>query len=46
MGAFVRNERTKLTATYLNGLAIAILAVGALAPVIMRFDFGCTTFGS
>jgi hypothetical protein len=34
MGAFVRNERTKLTATYLNGLAIAILAVGALAPVI------------
>ena len=34
MGKLVRNERTKLTATYLNGLAIAVFAVGALAPSI------------
>ena len=33
MGALVRNERTKLTATYLNGLAIAVIAVGGIAPV-------------
>ena len=30
----VDNERIKLTATYLNGLAIAIFAVGGLAPVV------------
>ena len=29
----VRNERLKARATYLNGLAVAILAVGALAPI-------------
>ena len=34
MGSLVRNERTKLTATYFNGVAIAIFAVGALAPSI------------
>lgn len=28
----VRNERLKLSATYLNGVAIAILAVGGFAP--------------
>ncbi len=28
----VHNERTKLTATFLNGLAVAIFAVGGLAP--------------
>lgn len=27
-------ERTKLTATYLNGLAIAAAAVGGLAPAV------------
>ena len=31
--SLVHNERTKLTATYLNGLAIALFAVGGLAPV-------------
>jgi hypothetical protein len=31
--SLVRNEQTKLTATYLNGLAIALFAVGGLAPV-------------
>ncbi len=34
MGKLVRNERTKLTATYFNGVAIAVFAVGALAPMI------------
>lgn len=33
-GLLVRNEQAKLTATYLNGLAIAIFAVGALAPLV------------
>jgi uncharacterized membrane protein YfcA len=30
----VHNERLKITATFLNGLAIAIFAVGGLAPAI------------
>jgi len=30
----VRNERLKLAATYLNGLAIALFAVGSVGPVI------------
>ena len=30
----VANERAKLTATYVNGLAIAIFAVGGFAPFI------------
>ncbi len=30
----VENEQVKLTATYLNGLAIAIFAVGGLAPLV------------
>ncbi|WP_264046869.1 amino acid transporter protein [Methylobacterium flocculans] len=29
----VANERAKLSATYLNGLAVAVFAVGGLAPV-------------
>jgi predicted membrane channel-forming protein YqfA (hemolysin III family) len=29
----VHNERTKLAATYMNGVAIAAVAVGGLAPV-------------
>jgi hypothetical protein len=29
----VRNEKAKLTATYVNGLGIAIFAVGSLAPL-------------
>jgi hypothetical protein len=32
--SLVHNERVKLTATYLNGLAIAVFAVGGLAPVV------------
>lgn len=30
----IRNERLKLLANYLNGLAIATFAVGGLAPLI------------
>lgn len=29
----IRNEQTKLLATYLNGLGVAVFAVGSLAPV-------------
>ena len=29
----IRNERLKLFATYLNGLAIALFALGGLAPI-------------
>lgn len=32
----VRNERAKLTATYVNGLGIALFAVGGLAPLFSR----------
>lgn len=28
----VHNEKTKLSATYMNGVAVAVLAVGGLAP--------------
>lgn len=31
--SLVNNERVKLTATYLNGVAIAVFAVGTLAPL-------------
>ena len=30
----VHNEHVKLTATYLNGSAIAILAIGGFAPIV------------
>lgn len=32
-----QNERAKLSATYLNGVAIAVLAVGGLAPLAADF---------
>lgn len=32
--SLVGNERTKLTATYLNGVAIAIFAIGSFAPLV------------
>jgi hypothetical protein len=34
MAANAREERIKLTATYLNGLAIAVMAVGGFAPLV------------
>lgn len=30
----IANERAKLTATYLNGIAIAVFAVGGFAPFV------------
>lgn len=32
--SLIHNERTKLTATWLNGLATAAVAVGSIAPSI------------
>jgi VIT1/CCC1 family predicted Fe2+/Mn2+ transporter len=37
--SLISNEQTKLTATYLNGLAIALFAVGGLAP-LFSYTFG------
>lgn len=34
MSSTVHNERLKLTATYLNGLYVAIFAVGGFAPIL------------
>jgi len=31
LNKLIRNERTKLTATFINGIAIAVLGVGVLA---------------
>jgi hypothetical protein len=36
----IANERAKLTATYVNGMAIAIFAVGGLAPIFSVFLSG------
>lgn len=34
----IRNERAKLTATWVNGLAIASVAVGGIAPTVAIFS--------
>lgn len=34
MGDLAHNQRLKLTATYVNGLALAVIAVGGFAPII------------
>jgi VIT1/CCC1 family predicted Fe2+/Mn2+ transporter len=34
----IHNERVKLGATWLNGLSIAVFAVGGFAPVISGFS--------
>jgi hypothetical protein len=41
----VHNEQAKLTATYLNGIAIAVMVVGVLAPVASQLlaSTGATT---
>jgi len=36
----IGNERTKMTATYLNGSAVAVRAVGGLAPVVSAANTG------
>ena len=33
-GKLVDNERIKLSATYLNGIAIALMTAGVLAPLV------------
>lgn len=44
--SLVHNERTKLTATYLNGIAIALFAVGSLGSLFagLNSPSGVTTF--
>lgn len=34
--ALIANERAKLTATYVNGVAVAVLAVGGLSPAFAQ----------
>jgi hypothetical protein len=34
----IYNERIKLFATFLNGLGVAVFAVGGLAPLISSFN--------
>jgi hypothetical protein len=44
--SLVGNERTKLTATYLNGVAIAVFAIGSFAPLVsLAFVGSATTSG-
>ncbi len=42
--SLIHNERIKLLATYLNGLAIAVFAVGALAPIFSNL-YGSSSGG-
>ena len=40
----VQNERTKLTATWLNGVAIASIVAGVVTPLAaLTFGFGSTS---
>lgn len=41
----IRNEQTKLTATFLNGIATAIFAVGGVAPMISSLNGGIAPRG-
>jgi VIT1/CCC1 family predicted Fe2+/Mn2+ transporter len=41
----VHNERTKLTATWVNAVAVAVVATGAIAPVA-AVAFGLPTLGT
>ena len=38
--SLVKNEQAKLTATYLNGLAIALFALGIFAPLFSSLYSG------
>lgn len=38
MSPLIRNERTKLTATFINGIAIAVFAVGGLTQAVKGVD--------
>jgi hypothetical protein len=37
MNQLVQNEQRKLTATFLNGIAVALFAVGGLAQLLSAF---------
>lgn len=39
-GKGAHNERVKLTATWLNGLSIAVFAIGVAAPVLPALSAG------
>jgi hypothetical protein len=41
--SLIHNEQTKLTATYLNGLAIAVAAIGGLQPLVSEMPWGSST---
>jgi hypothetical protein len=41
----VRNERLKISATYVNGIAIAVMAIGCFAPVISVAQSGQVALG-
>jgi hypothetical protein len=45
MIALIHNERTKLTATWVNALAVAVVATGVVAPVA-AVVFGLPTLGT
>lgn len=34
----IKNEQVKLSATYANGLALAIFVVGALTPIVNQLE--------
>lgn len=42
----VHNERVKLTATYMNGMAIALVAIGGFAPLVSLASGGPANFGA
>jgi hypothetical protein len=42
--SLVQNEQTKLIATYLNGIAIALFGIGGLAPTL-AYVFGSISGG-
>ncbi|MFT0859330.1 amino acid transporter [Ancylobacter sp. G4_0304] len=44
--SLIHNERTKLSATYLNGVAIAVMAVGGLGPVVSVLNGGSASAAS
>lgn len=40
----IRNERLKLSATYLNGIAITMFAIGTFGPVVANLTGATTAF--
>lgn len=46
MNKAVRNERRKISATYVNGVAIALVAVGGFAPAASLIQTGQMSFVS